>query len=146
MKIKDFPRILVILTCAVACLAAFAQLSSCVTRVPPASPDLELTPAEMFQRAQDASSSGDFSRSLDYYRLFKQKYPEDKERGAWAEYEIALIYHKVGDDAESIRLFNELLDRYAKGETLPEGPRILAEKVKAKIEAKLNPKAPEPAT
>ncbi len=119
------------------------ELSACVTRVPPASPDLELTPAEMFQRAQDASSSGDFSRSLDYYRLFKQKYPQDKDRGVWADYEIALIYHKTGDDVEAIRLFDELLDRYAKREPLPDGPRILAEKVKARIEAKLNPKAPE---
>jgi tetratricopeptide (TPR) repeat protein len=142
VKIKDFSRILAILTC----FAAFGQLSACVTRVPPVSPDLELTPAEIFQRAQDASSSGDFSRSLDYYRLFKQKYPEDKDRGAWAEYEIALIYHKMGDNVESIKLFNELLDRYAKDESLPDGPRILAKKVKARIEAELNPKAPEPTT
>jgi outer membrane protein assembly factor BamD (BamD/ComL family) len=125
-------------------MAALASLLSCVTRVPPASADLNLTPAVMFQRAQDASGSGDYTRALDYYQLFKEKYPEDRARGAWADYEIAFIYYKMGDYARSLSLFNELLDRYTREESLPDGPRILAAKIKEKIEAKLNPNTQEP--
>ena len=143
MNKRKFSLALPALICAAALGAA---LTSCVTKVPPASPDMDLTPAVMFQRAQDASSAGDYNNALEYYRLFKQKYPEDTARNAWADYEIAFIYYKKKDYTEAARLFDELLDRYKRGEQLPDGPRVLAIKVRAKIEAKLAPKGQEPAS
>jgi outer membrane protein assembly factor BamD (BamD/ComL family) len=101
----------------------------------------DLRPAEIFQRAQDASDKSDYSTALQYYKLFQDKFPDDAERQAWAAYEVAFIYHKMGDDKRALVLLDELLARYARGEKLPEAPRILAEKVKARIESDLKPPA-----
>jgi outer membrane protein assembly factor BamD (BamD/ComL family) len=114
-----------------AALASLAVLASCRTTGPV---DLTgLTPAEVFQRAQDASDSGDFRRALAYYEGFLGQTGIDPSRGAWARYETALLYHKLGDDDTALAKFDELLALYATGTTLPEGPKILAENVKASI-------------
>lgn len=104
----------------------------------PPSPDTTMTTAELFQHAQDASEKGDYKIAIDYYKIFQQKYPDDVDHNTWASYEIAFIYHKMGDDKKALALFDDLLALYAKADNkLPDGPRILAEKVKAEIEAKL---------
>ncbi len=113
--------------------AAFLALGSCASApktVPPT-----LSPAEYFQNAQDAAERGDFPLALRYYQSFQQKFPDDVEHGVWASYEIAFLYHKMGDDKKCIALLDELLARYAKGGELPDAPRILAQKVKAQLEA-----------
>jgi hypothetical protein len=54
----------------------------------------------------------------------------------WASYEIAVLYHKMGRNDTALSLINALLDRYAKeGDTLPAAPRVLAVKLKARLEA-----------
>ncbi len=123
-----------------ACLWFFLAAGCASSPVP--SDTSDLTPAEIFQRAQDASDKSDYSIALQYYRLFQEKFPDDVEHQTWASYEIAFIYHKMGDDKKALVLFDELLARYQSGEKLPEAPRILAEKVKARIESDLKPAAP----
>lgn len=98
--------------------------------------DTELSPIEFFQRAQEASDAGDYSRAVEYYQAFQEKYPEIIDRNLWSSYEIAFLYHKLGQDERALQLFEKLLERYSQSDAqaLPQGPRILAEKVKALIE------------
>ena len=92
-----------------------------------------LTPAEVFQRAQAASDSGDYRRALEYYEGFLAQPGADAQRAAWARYESALLYHKLGDDDTALAKFDELLALYEKDPTLPEGAKVLAASVKAAI-------------
>ena len=102
-----------------------------------------LTPMEYFQRAQEASDAGRYELSMAYYEKFQEQYPEERDRNVWAEYEIALLYHKMDNDQIALERFEALLGRYESGEPdLPEGPRILAEKVKARIEEELASEKP----
>jgi len=102
-----------------------------------------LTPMEYFQRAQEASDAGRYALSMAYYEKFQEQYPEERDRNVWAEYEIALLYHKMGKNQIALERFDALLARYESGEPdLPEGPRILAEKVKLRVEEKLASEEP----
>ena len=122
-----------------AALALLAVLTSCRSTGPV---DLTgLTPAEVFQRAQDASDGGDYRRALAYYEGFLAQPGIDAERGAWARYEIALLYHKMGDDDTALAKFDELLAMYEKDPTLPQSPKILATSVKAAILEKRSKKS-----
>jgi tetratricopeptide (TPR) repeat protein len=97
-----------------------------------------LTPMEYFQRAQEASDAGRYALSMAYYEKFQEQYPQERDRNVWAEYEIALLYHKMDKNQIALERFDALLARYESGEPdLPEGPRILAEKVKVRVEEKL---------
>ena len=114
-----------------AALALLAVLASCRTTGPV---DLTgLTPAEVFQRAQDASDNGEYRRALAYYEGFLGQSGIDAQRAAWARYETALLYHKLGDDDTALAKLDELLAMYEKDPTLPESPKILATNVKAAI-------------
>jgi tetratricopeptide (TPR) repeat protein len=123
-------------------IAALASLLMVCSSVPD---EIEegLTPMEYFQRAQEASDAGRYALSMAYYEKFQEQYPEDqypeeRDRNIWAEYEIAFLYHKMGKNQIALDLFEALLERYESGEPdLPEGPRILAEKVKLRIEEAL---------
>ena len=118
-------------------IAALASLLLVCSSVPD---EIEegLTPMEYFQRAQEASDLGRYALSMAYYEKFQEQYPEERDRNVWAEYEIALLYHKMGKHQVALERFGALLQRYESGEPdLPEGPMILAEKVKARIEEML---------
>jgi outer membrane protein assembly factor BamD (BamD/ComL family) len=122
-----------------AALASLGLLASCKSTGPV---DLTgLTPAEVFQRAQDASDSGDYRRALAYYEGFLAQPGVDAERGAWARYETAMLYHKMGDDDTALAKFDELLALYETDKTLPEGPKILATNVKSVILEKRSKKS-----
>jgi tetratricopeptide (TPR) repeat protein len=102
-----------------------------------------LTPMEYFQRAQEASDAGRYALSMAYYEKFQEQYPQERDRNVWAEYEIALLYHKMDKNQIALERFDALLARYESGEPdLPEGPRILAEKVKVRVEEKLASEEP----
>jgi outer membrane protein assembly factor BamD (BamD/ComL family) len=102
-----------------------------------------LSPMEYFQRAQEASDAGRYALSMAYYEKFQEQYPEERDRNVWAEYEIALLYHKMDKNKIALERFEALLARYESGEPdLPEGPRILAEKVKSRIEEQLAAEQP----
>lgn len=123
-------------SCAVIALALFG----CASSAAPVSIE-NLSAAELFQAAQDAGDRGDYSLAIQYYQQFQTKYPGDVIHQTWAEYEIAMLYHKMGNNAKAIQLFDALLARYASGEQLPDAPRILAEKVRARLAA-AQPKKP----
>jgi outer membrane protein assembly factor BamD (BamD/ComL family) len=123
-------------------LAAFAPLVALAACRSTGPVDLTgLTPAEVFQRAQDASDNGDYRRALAYYEGFLAEPGIDAGRGAWARYETALLYHKMGDDDTALAKFDELLALYQTDKTLPEGPKILATNVKAAILEKRSKKS-----
>ncbi len=107
--------------------------SSCQTQ-PKVIPN-NLTPAEYFQRAQDASEKENYKLAMRYYKKFQEVYPNNLEKNLWAEYEIAFLYHKMGDNKTAIKLLDKLIAKYKSKEAKnwPQAPRILAEKVKENI-------------
>jgi outer membrane protein assembly factor BamD (BamD/ComL family) len=118
-------------------IAAVASLLAVCSSVPDKIEE-GLTPMEYFQRAQEASDAGRYALSMAYYEKFQEQYPQERDRNVWAEYEIALLYHKMDKNQIALERFDALLARYESGEPdLPEGPRILAEKVKVRVEEKL---------
>jgi outer membrane protein assembly factor BamD (BamD/ComL family) len=124
------------LVAALALMPLLGWLGACKTT--PVTIPQELSPADLFQKAQEASDAGRCALALKYYQAFQERYPDERDRNLWARYEIALLHHKMGDDATAVRLFDELLAMYS-GEgaaEFPQGPKILAEKIKAKIEEK----------
>jgi len=102
----------------------------------------DLSPAEYFQRGQEASDAGRYSFAMQIYRQFQTQYPEERDRQLWAKYEIALLQYKMGETQTALEGFDALLQEYAaaaatppEGGPLPDGPRILAEKLKSRIVA-----------
>ncbi|MGA2764825.1 MAG: tetratricopeptide repeat protein [Spirochaetia bacterium] len=94
----------------------------------------DLGAAESFQRAQDAADNGNYTLAIRYYSTFLQNHPENKDRGAWAQYEIAFNYHKMGRNATALTYLDQLLQQYQPGDdTLPAAPRILAQKLKDRL-------------
>jgi tetratricopeptide (TPR) repeat protein len=96
----------------------------------------DMTPARYFQKAQLAAKNYCYDVAIGYYEKFREIYPNNIEKGVWAEYEIAVLYHKKGDDTKALELLNALLDRYQAdtSRTLPDAPKTLALRVKANIE------------
>ena len=103
--------------------------------------DEEMAPSLYFKRAQAVSNKGCYESAISYYQKFLEAYPSNIEKGAWAEYRIAFLHHKMGNDELCLELLNTLLMRYETDTSgaLPEGPKTLALKVKANIEKKLLP-------
>ncbi len=90
-----------------------------------------LTPAEFFQKAQEASNNGKYDTALLYYNTFLERYPDDAQRKVEAEYEIAFIAYKQHDYPRAEELFNEILKKYSTeaSQVLPTWPKILSQKV-----------------
>jgi len=119
---------------AAAILVGAALLAGCVT----ASPELAegLTPAEYFQRAQEATAQHDYGLAMRWYAAFRERFADDPSpqqvaRRLWAEYETAFLYHKMGDDETALRLLRALVRSYEQpaAADYPEGPRALALRV-----------------
>src|SRR5512137_1829298 len=88
-------------------LLALSLIWGCKSTPPPI--EQELSPTGFFQKAQEASDANKYALAIKYYEAFLSKYPDERDRGVWARYEIALLKHKMGDDATAVRLFDELL-------------------------------------
>ncbi len=117
-----------------AIILAILIITSCTSA--PAEIDETLNPAELFQRAQEASNNKDYETALRYYDVFVNYHSDDIQRLVEAEYEIAFIAFKQGDSERAKVLFTELLDRYS-GEgasVLPGWPMILSRKLLKEIE------------
>lgn len=115
------------------CAVALFALAGCATT--PQEIQTDLSPAEFFQKAQEAADAGRYVLAMRYYETFREQYPNELERNLWARYEIAFLHHKMGDNDEAVRLFNQLLADYDReGQDWPQGPRILAQQVKKNIE------------
>jgi outer membrane protein assembly factor BamD (BamD/ComL family) len=95
----------------------------------------ELTPAELIQRAQEATDRNNYKRALLFYEAVIERYPFNTDDICAAEYEIAFIHYKQEDYEAAITGFNALLARYegADAELLPQQYRVLAKLVLEKI-------------
>ena len=117
--------------CALAVCAAFL-LAGCKTQ-PVVIPD-NLSAAETFQRAQDASDRGDYNLAIRYYSVFKEKHPDNLDRDAWASYEIAFAWHMLGNNEKAVASCDELLKQYDNDTgTMPPAPRVLAQKLRDRL-------------
>lgn len=104
-------------------------ISGCVSRIDPYEEDI--SDVELFQKAYEATDARNYSLAISYYKAYMERFPQDRNGCIWAQYEIAFLYHKMGNDERSLELFKELLKRYEDedGDLLPEAPRVLSEKV-----------------
>ena len=109
-------------------LMAFLAVS-CATR-PGVIPE-NLTPAELIQRAQEASDRYRYSVSLHYYETLIERFPFDIDSVIAAEYEIAFIHFKQRRYAVARDGFTNLLERYNTPDAilLPQQFRILSERI-----------------
>jgi outer membrane protein assembly factor BamD (BamD/ComL family) len=71
-----------------------------------------MTPAEIVQRAQEASDKNWYKRAMRYYELILERFPDDSEMVCTAEYEIAFIHYKQRKYKRAREGFNALLERY----------------------------------
>jgi len=107
-------------------LLALSACSSGPAVIPPG-----LTPAELVQRAQEASDRNRYKESLRYYEAIIDRFPTNREYLCAAEYEIAFIHYKQREFDLSRSEFNSLLARYEDpdAEFLPQQYKILSQKV-----------------
>jgi outer membrane protein assembly factor BamD (BamD/ComL family) len=115
-------------------VAVLVFLGACASQ--PTTVPEGLSVGEIFQRAQDAADTSNYATSMMYYAQVEKAYPDDIEHVIWAQYEIAFLYHKMNKNDTALTLLSALLDRYAKeGDALPPAPRVLAQDLKARLEA-----------
>ena len=120
-----------------AILAVFV-LSGC-TSVPPVIPE-DLSQPEFFQKAQEQADNNRWDNALLYYETFLERFPDDLPNVLAARYEIAFVQYKKERYQESKKLFSELLDTYKSFDnplSVPQWPRVLAEKLVRKIDEKI---------
>lgn len=88
-----------------------------------------MLPEDYFQLAQDRAERGDYKTAIAIYYKMKETFPANLEKNIWASYEIAFLYHKLGDDSTCLKLLDELLILYAQdtNKHLPTAPKKLAE-------------------
>jgi len=115
-------------------LAAALLVFSCATG-PTVIPE-NLTPAELIQRAQEASDRNRYTVSLQYYETIIERFPFDIDNIIAAEYEIAFIHYKQKQYETAKAEFNDLLERYNTPDEalLPPSFKILSLKIMEKIE------------
>lgn len=132
---------LIFMLAAAVTAAAFTATAFTACATTPDSVPEDLSPREFFQRAQEAVvERSDYRTALLYYETFLERFPDDVQRGVEAEYEIAFIHYKLGEEETAEEMFRSLLSRYEGegSEILPQWPRILAEKLLARIEGQSN--------
>jgi outer membrane protein assembly factor BamD (BamD/ComL family) len=115
-------------------LAAALLVFSCASG-PAAIPE-GLSPAELIQRAQEASDRNKYEDSLRYYETIIERFPFDIDNIIAAEYEIAFIHYKQKKYDVAKAEFTRLLERYntPDEELLPQQFKTLSLKIMATIE------------
>jgi TolA-binding protein len=95
-----------------------------------------ITPAELVQKAQEASDRNRHKQSLEYYGLILERFPDRIDYVCAAEYEIAFLHYKQKKYDLSESELRKLLARYdsSDAELLPPQYRILANIVIETIE------------
>ena len=120
-----------------ACMVLLA-LPSCATgnvNIPQ-----ELSPAEIIQRAQEASDRNRYNVALQYYQALLERNPYNLSLVCTAEYEIAFIHFKQKKYPQAREQFYALLERYQApgGDLLPQQFRILTTIVLERIDEREN--------
>ncbi|MDR0495096.1 MAG: hypothetical protein LBG95_05660 [Treponema sp.] len=102
----------------------------------------DLTPAELIQRAQEASDKNRYNAALQYYQALYERNATNIDLICAAEYEIAFIHYKQKKYAQARTEFNGLLERYKapNEENLPQQFKLLANKVLERIDEKEKPR------
>jgi outer membrane protein assembly factor BamD (BamD/ComL family) len=115
---------------------------SCVSG-PPDIPE-GLSPAELIQRAQEASDKNKYNLALEYYSALLLRYPGNMEIACTAEYEIAFIHYKQKKHNQARTELNALLSRYdtPDEELLPAQFKILSQIVLEKLDVLPQPVLP----
>jgi outer membrane protein assembly factor BamD (BamD/ComL family) len=115
-------------------LSALAVLLfSCATG--PVNVPLDMPPAKIIQKAQEAADINKYKIALQYYQILRERYSDEEEYLCTADYEIAFIRYKQRKYTEARLGFELLLSRYKQndGQSLPPQFKVLAEKVLARI-------------
>jgi outer membrane protein assembly factor BamD (BamD/ComL family) len=101
----------------------------------------DLTPAELIQRAQEASERNRYSHALQYYTALLERNSTNIDLVCTAEYEIAFIYYKQKKYGQAKDGFNSLLERYnsSEGHLFPPQFKRLATIVLERINEKEKP-------
>jgi len=114
--------------------------ASCVTRA--INIPQELSPAELIQRAQEASDRNRYKLANQYYTVLLERNSTNIDLVCTAEYEIAFIYYKQKKFSLAKEGFNSLLERYETpdGDMLPPQFRRLSTIVLERIREKEAPR------
>jgi len=101
----------------------------------------DLTPAELIQRAQEASDRNRYNYALQYYTALLERNSTNIDLVCTAEYEIAFIFYKQKKYSQAKEKLNLLLERYdiPDSDLLPPQFKRLATIVLERIDAKENP-------
>jgi outer membrane protein assembly factor BamD (BamD/ComL family) len=120
----------------VACTLTAGALTACASG--PIEVPAGLTPAELIQRAQEASDRSQYGRARQYYEAILTRFPSDSENVCAAEYEIAFIHYKQKNYEAAKSGFNKLLLRYNSpdAEVLPSQYKVLSGRVLENIAKK----------
>jgi len=100
-----------------------------------------MSPAELIQRAQEASDRNRYNVALQYYQALLERNSTNIDLVCTAEYEIAFIYYKQKKYGQAKEGFNSLLERYdaPDGDMLPPQFRRLSTIVLERIREKETP-------
>jgi outer membrane protein assembly factor BamD (BamD/ComL family) len=72
----------------------------------------DITPAELVQRAQEASERNRYNLAMQYYQLILDRFPANIDMICEAEYEIAYIHYRQKKYENAREEFTALLTRY----------------------------------
>jgi len=101
----------------------------------------DMTPAELIQRAQEASDRNSYKAALQYYTALLERNSTNIELVCAAEYEIAFIHYKQKKYNLAKEGFKSLLERYdaPDGDLLPPQFKRLSNIVLERINDKEKP-------
>ena len=116
-------------------------LSACVTTVDISE---DLSPAELIQRAQEATDRNRYKIAMQYYKALHERNRNNIDLIITAEYEIAHIHYKQKDYRQAREGFNALLGYYntPDEELLPQQFKRLSQIVLERIDEKENRSKP----
>jgi outer membrane protein assembly factor BamD (BamD/ComL family) len=115
-------------------------VSACVSAAAAISDDT--SPAELIQRAQEASDKNRYNLALQYYQAVLDRHFSNIDLVCAAEYEIAFIHYKQKKYPQAKDEFHSLLERYntPDEELLPQQFKRLSNIVLEQIEEKEKPR------
>jgi outer membrane protein assembly factor BamD (BamD/ComL family) len=104
----------------------------------------DLSPAELIQRAQEASDRSRYKIALQYYEALHERNQDNIDIVCNAEYEIAFIHYKQKKYPQAREKFNNLLRRYDEedGDMLPRQFKRLTHIVLERMDEKENTRLP----
>ena len=121
--------------CFLLILIIAATFNACLSQIVIAD---DLSPAELIQRAQEATDRNRYNTAMQYYQALYDRNQNNIDLVITAEYEIALIYYKQKDYQLSREKFNSLLKYYdnSDAELLPQHFKILSQIVLQRMDEK----------